>query len=398
MKRTRTAAAACGVATSSTSPREDSADPRPNHLPKTTQGSPRPAGFFCASNPTQAQLGQSRSLGFARFHIRRPEHPPNELGFKHSIRRLQNRTEPKVRCDKKVEAAGQRSQLPGFGEDMPLAEGKQNSQTKLVASFWRRLFGSSEHSSQSFASKGAVSPQDSKNNKLEIPLRSRDCHCHVIPGVDDGSRCMEESLAMLRLLHEAGAQTVIATPHIFPGRFPNEPEDLRPPFEALVEAKTEAGIEVELELGAEHYLDDSLAARIREGRHLSFGAESYVLFETSTGPETPPDLYPVIHALREGGHTPLLAHVERYRWLRGEEGEEIMADLRAAGVRFQVNRTVGQMNRPGVGRRGIFLARLLELGWVDEVGSDLHRPTAEGRPYAMEKGNQSAKAGAAVSA
>lgn len=190
---------------------------------------------------------------------------------------------------------------------------------------------------------------------------------------------------MLRLLVEGGADTVIATPHIFPGRFPNEPEDLQPVFEALVEAKNAAGIQVELELGAEHYLDESLAERIRRGKHLSFGPESYVLFETSTGPETPPDLYEVIHALRDRGNTPLLAHVERYRWLRGEDGEDTMADLRAAGVRFQVNRTVGKMNRPGVGRRGMFLARLLDLGWIDEVGSDLHRPTPEGRPYALNE-------------
>lgn len=214
-----------------------------------------------------------------------------------------------------------------------------------------------------------------------VALRPRDCHTHVLPGVDDGSRNMEESLDMLRLLREAGAQRVIATPHMYPGKFPNEPAPLREVFDSLCAARDRAEIGVELELGAEHYLDASLPDRIREGQTLSFGPENYLLFETATGEQTPVDLYPAIHAMREQGLTPLLAHIERYRWLRGDQGEETMADLRAAGVRFQVNRSVGKVNIPGQGPRGRFLSRVIELEWIDEVGSDLHRATPEGRPY-----------------
>ena len=64
-------------------------------------------------------------------------------------------------------------------------------------------------------------------------------------------------------------------------------------------------------------------------------------------------------------------------------GWEIVEDLRAAGVRFQVNRTVGKINVPGVGSRGRMLTNLQRAGYIDEVGSDLHRATPEGRPYAM---------------
>ncbi len=213
-----------------------------------------------------------------------------------------------------------------------------------------------------------------------VELRSRDCHTHVIPGVDDGSRTMSESLQMLAMLQAAGVRHVIATPHIFPGRFDNEPEPLREAFDGLHEAMQAEGLALTLELGAEHYLDDKLMARVQAGRVLSFGPERYVLFETTTGVEAPPNLMDVAFALVDEGYTPLMAHVERYRYLRGEEGPDLLEDLRAAGVRFQVNRTVAKEQRNRPGSRATFIASLLERGWVDEVGSDLHRASATGRP------------------
>ena len=86
-----------------------------------------------------------------------------------------------------------------------------------------------------------------------ILLGERDCHCHVLPGVDDGSRSMAESLAMLRLLVMNGVKTVIATPHIFPGRFDNEPEYLRRRFDLLERASAvtarDAPLRLDLDLG-----------------------------------------------------------------------------------------------------------------------------------------------------
>jgi tyrosine-protein phosphatase YwqE len=217
-----------------------------------------------------------------------------------------------------------------------------------------------------------------------VGLRARDCHTHVIPGVDDGSRSMEESLAMLRLLHAAGARTVISTSHIYSGRFPNQPDDLRRGFDALVRAASAAAIPLQLELGAEHWLDESLLEYAHARSVLAFGPERYVLFETSTGPAVPGLLFDAVRALADRGYRPLLAHVERYPWLRGDQGAEVLADLRALGVRFQVNRTHDQtgqaLTRTG---RGEMIASLLASGFIDEVGSDLHRATQDGRPYPM---------------
>ncbi len=221
-----------------------------------------------------------------------------------------------------------------------------------------------------------------RRERTTVAYRPRDCHCHAIWGVDDGARDRDEAVAMLRLLSADGARTIVATPHIHPGRFPNEPDALRPRFDDLCRARDEAGIDVDLVFGAEHFLEATFLDRIEAGAYVAFGPERYVLFETHTGPTIPPDLDEAVRRLLARGATPLLAHVERYRWARDDEGWEVLADLRAVGVRFQVNRTVGHVNVPGVGGRGRMIARLLEAGWIDEVGSDLHRPTADGRPEA----------------
>ena len=44
-----------------------------------------------------------------------------------------------------------------------------------------------------------------------------DWHSHILPGIDDGSGSIEESLALLKMQREQGADTVIATPHFFAG-------------------------------------------------------------------------------------------------------------------------------------------------------------------------------------
>lgn len=210
----------------------------------------------------------------------------------------------------------------------------------------------------------------------EIRLGARDCHCHVLPAVDDGSRDLAESRAMLRLLIDVGVRQVVATPHVYAGA-PNDLDALRRRFDAFVVAV--ADLPLALELGAEYHLDATMAARITQGEVLAFGLERYVLVECPPGGGVPVSLLRIINLLADRGYTPLLAHVERYAWLRGPDRDGIAAVLRGAGARFQVNRAIGGA-QPGRGPRGRALAWLKARGWIDEVGSDLHRATPDGRP------------------
>ena len=60
-----------------------------------------------------------------------------------------------------------------------------------------------------------------------------DIHCHILPGVDDGSRDMESSLDMLRIAYEEGTRQIILTPHYMLGRNSYTYAELDERFEAL---------------------------------------------------------------------------------------------------------------------------------------------------------------------
>ena len=49
-----------------------------------------------------------------------------------------------------------------------------------------------------------------------------DLHCHLLPGVDDGSRTMEDALELARAAVANGIHTSVLTPHIYPGVFDNQ--------------------------------------------------------------------------------------------------------------------------------------------------------------------------------
>ena len=57
-----------------------------------------------------------------------------------------------------------------------------------------------------------------------------DLHCHFLPGVDDGARTIEESMALVRVARDSGITAAVMTPHIYPGVFDNSEETLVPAF------------------------------------------------------------------------------------------------------------------------------------------------------------------------
>lgn len=188
-----------------------------------------------------------------------------------------------------------------------------------------------------------------------------DRHCHILYGVDDGAKALEDALAVLAYDEEIGITEVWCTPHIMED-VPNTTEALKQRFAELQAAY--AG-PIKIHLAAEYMLDTLFEERFNAGDLLTM-EDNTLLVETSTW-NPPADMTGTLRKIQKAGYRPLLAHPERYRYMT-EQGYE---RLHKMGIHFQLN--LGSL----VGYYGETAMRkaheLLEKGWYSEIGSDCHR-------------------------
>ena len=188
-----------------------------------------------------------------------------------------------------------------------------------------------------------------------------DRHTHILFGVDDGIRKLEDSLAVLRYEESLGVTDVWCTPHVMED-VPNTTAALKARFEELKAAYIGP---IRLHLAAEYMLDTVFEKRLG-ARDLLTMEDSTVLVETST--LTPPvNLFEIFRQMQSAGYRPLLAHPERYRYLKEKDYEE----LRKLGIHFQLNLpSLVRFYGDTAYNKAIWL---LENGFYTEVGSDCHR-------------------------
>jgi len=205
-----------------------------------------------------------------------------------------------------------------------------------------------------------------KKAKKQLPCLKIDIHSHLIPGIDDGSQSMEESLTLLSSLSEIGYKKVITTPHIMLDAYKNNREIIMGGLANVRQAAKEAGIEIEIEAAAEYYLDDGFMDLIDAGNMLTF-AENHLLFETSYVAK-PIQLEEMIFSMGTAGYQPVMAHPERYRYVKDPLAE--YGRFKELGVMFQVNlNSFGGHYGRQAQEQALFLS---EHGMIDLLGSDTH--------------------------
>jgi protein-tyrosine phosphatase len=207
-----------------------------------------------------------------------------------------------------------------------------------------------------------------------------DLHCHILPGVDDGAVDMEDAVEMAELAIRQGCTAVCATSHLWEGLFGTAPETNAEEHRRLVRALREAGVELEVHLGAENYLDYGSAGVFAE-RAVPLGeAGRYVLFDFAMH-DPPPDVGAVITALKARGRIAVIAHPERNADLQADPTP--VAEWIAQGGLIQVNAPslLGRMGREAkeVGEA------LLAAGAVHVLASDAH---SRRRPFCLGEAHE----------
>lgn len=196
-----------------------------------------------------------------------------------------------------------------------------------------------------------------------------DFHSHILPGIDDGSASVEESLALLRLEAEQGIRHVVATPHFYP-RYTAPERFLEKRNRAAAQLreamKGESGLP-RITLGAEVYFFRGMSESEHLNR-LTIGQKRCILIEMPP-PPWPEEIYRELVNIRERqGLTPIIAHVDRY--IAPFRTHNIPRRLSELPVLVQANAEFFLKNATA----GMAL-RMLKADQIQLLGSDCHNLT-----------------------
>ena len=195
-----------------------------------------------------------------------------------------------------------------------------------------------------------------------------DCHCHILPGLDDGAGSLEESVALARRQVSWGFRKAVCTSHRV-GKYPNVPDVVISTCQMLQEELHKREIPLELTPSMEYRLIPETWPETLEKGWLLPWEGNHILIElpihkaSRIGNIVPED---EIKRLLDMGYQPVLAHPERYLYLTMERYHS----LKDAGVLFQ--RNVGSLEGLYGEAVSVRCEALLAEGMYEVIGTDLH--------------------------
>lgn len=195
-----------------------------------------------------------------------------------------------------------------------------------------------------------------------------DFHSHILPGIDDGARTLEESVQLAAAMASWGFERITCTPHIT-RLYRNTPDIIKEQFDNLSEALDFKGIGIDLRMSAEYRLNPETWPDVLENGWLMPIEDKYILMEfpishrSEMGSLEPMEEFKKVMSL---GLTPILPHPERYFYLSHDE----MMSYVDAGVRIQSNYgSLAGLYGPESQSRA---QKLIDEGVVSFLATDMH--------------------------
>lgn len=195
-----------------------------------------------------------------------------------------------------------------------------------------------------------------------------DCHCHILPLLDDGATCMYESVLLAKYQAKWGFKKVVCTSHRV-GKYPNVPDDVKRTCAALQEELVKQDVPLELTPSMEYRLIPETWPETLEKGYLLPWEGNHILIElpihkaSRIGNIVPED---EIRRLLDMGYQPVLAHPERYLYLDMDRYHS----FKEAGVLFQ--RNIGSLEGLYGEAVSVRAEALMAEGLYDTQGTDLH--------------------------
>lgn len=161
-----------------------------------------------------------------------------------------------------------------------------------------------------------------------------DIHSHILCGVDDGPKTIEETKALLEHAYEQGVRTIVSTSHRRKGMFETSERVMIEQFQLARQIAKEVAEDLTLLFGAEIYYTSDVLERLEKGKLPTLNGTRYALIEFSMNTAYR-DIHAAVTNLLMRGITPVIAHIERYHELEGREDR--VEELIDMGCYTQIN-------------------------------------------------------------
>ncbi|MFS4469263.1 tyrosine-protein phosphatase [Maribacter sp. 2210JD10-5] len=194
-----------------------------------------------------------------------------------------------------------------------------------------------------------------------------DIHNHILPGLDDGAKTVEDSISLLKGMGEFGITNFICTPHIMDNYYPNDIDTIKSSYKKLEKSLPENSLDdVKIDFAAEHMIDSNFENLLDLNQIIPL-AKSYILVEMSYL-QASINFESSLEKIKEKGLFPILAHPERYVFLHTYFNKYNV--IKNKGILFQLN-LLSLSDYYGKEVKKIAL-KLLDKGLIDFVASDVH--------------------------
>ncbi|MEM8906222.1 MAG: CpsB/CapC family capsule biosynthesis tyrosine phosphatase [Bacteroidota bacterium] len=201
----------------------------------------------------------------------------------------------------------------------------------------------------------------------DYSLVHTDIHSHLIPGIDDGAKTVEESVVLIRHLMDLGFKKIITTPHIMGEYYPNTPAIILAGLEKVRAALQAANLPIAIDAAAEYYVDEFFEDLLAQDVPLLTLPGQRILIEVSMM-APPRNLAAILFQLNTKGYQPILAHPERYVYYAKKLDR--FKEFKAMGCTLQLN-LLSLTGYYGKTQKKLGY-QLLQEGLIDFVGTDMH--------------------------
>lgn len=197
-----------------------------------------------------------------------------------------------------------------------------------------------------------------------------DIHNHIMYGIDDGCKTLEETLEVLKEAYENGIHSIILTPHYIKGsKFEANNLEKNKLLKEIKAKANEKDINVKLFIGNEVYIENNMLDLLEKKEIASLNNSRYLLFELPMGSEIN-NLSEIIFNLRIANIVPIIAHPERY--FQFQKNPELLIPLIEQGCLFQGN--LGSLSGYYGKEVKKTLLTMLKHNYIHFIASDVHHP------------------------